>query len=71
MKTGVFDSQLDFSRICSYDMSIRKLKVCEFTNELMNGAVWCPIEGKGLLIEGKFVKGSRVELFRILIEFIV
>ena len=30
--------------------------------EWMNGAVWCPIEGKGFLIEGKLIEISRVEL---------
>ena len=33
--------------------------------ELMNVVIGCPIEGKGLLIEGKLVKGSLVELVRL------
>ena len=31
----------------------------------MNVAIGCPIEEKGLLIEGKLIKGSRVELVRV------
>ena len=31
----------------------------------MNVAIGCLIEGKGLLIEGKLIKGSRVELVRV------
>ena len=31
----------------------------------MDGAVWYHIEGKGLLIEGKLIKGPRVELVRV------
>ena len=30
----------------------------------MNVAIGCPIEGKGLLIEGLLIKGSSVELVR-------
>jgi hypothetical protein len=33
--------------------------------ELMNVAIGCPIEAKGLLIEGKLNKGSRVVLVRV------
>jgi hypothetical protein len=31
----------------------------------MNVAIACPIEGKDLFIEGKLIKGSRVELVRV------
>ena len=34
-------------------------------NELINLAIGYSIEGKGLLIEGKLIKGSRVELVRV------
>ena len=35
-------------------------------NEWMNVAIGCPIEGKSLLIEGKLIKGSRVEQVRMI-----
>ena len=31
----------------------------------MNVAIGYPIEDKGLLIEGKLIKGSRIELVRV------
>ena len=34
-------------------------------NELMDGAISCPIESKYFFTERKLIKGSRVELVRL------
>jgi hypothetical protein len=45
---------------------IRLTKWNNFIIEWMNVAIGCPIEGKGLIIEEKLIKGSRVELVRMI-----
>ena len=62
------DNEMHFMHIMSIRSIPNKLfgvNASYWINEWINVAIGCPIEGKGLLIEAKLIKGSRIELVHV------